>query len=61
MDKGSDNVQDAEIDNIIFSRFEDYLFVQNSLGWWIGQSSPNAVRKLPLHRLFYVISSDKYF
>lgn len=54
-------IEDLSEEDLIFSKFEDYLFLQNCECWWIGEGSPNSLKKAPLHRLYYIINSDKYF
>lgn len=49
------------VEELVFSHFEDYLFLQASECWWVGEGSPNSLRKAPLHRLHFIMRTDKYF
>lgn len=62
------NVSEVEIinsgtkslDELIFSKFEDYEFCQKSLCWWVGDNVKSQRQKADLRKLYFVMKLKDY-
>jgi hypothetical protein len=52
--------QTQNLDELIFSKYEDYEFCQKSVAWWVGENIKSQRQKADLRRLYFVIKLKDY-
>ena len=53
-------VKNPTHEQIIYSRFEDFKFLENSVGWWIGENCPSSLKNVQLRKLYFIMEVKKY-